>query len=261
MSNFTYVAFAFNRISLIGKDHYKFVEFMAKCKIKKYMIVTGLISACLSLIKLFNYRINYDHVQPDHPISVQENAWFDFTWQKTTFYILNLIFDLLNHLVFLLIHLVIDIYMLVRLRRTLREKAKKMIEENPSFEMNELDDRSLIDRNNKMKKRKKKEMDIKNSMNNAFKMVLFNSTVNILFKMLLWFGPLNNVIVNFDFKDSSSGYSFNIYYLLIRQSGFYFLIVDFGEFLSTLLISLQLFIFVRFDKKIGSAFKSFLNRS
>ena len=50
MSNFLYIAFAFNQISLIGKDHPKLVEFMSKVGIKKYILVMGLISIGLSQV-------------------------------------------------------------------------------------------------------------------------------------------------------------------------------------------------------------------
>ena len=44
MCNFTYVAFALNRIGLIGREHGKIVTFMCEVKIKKYFGVTLLIS-------------------------------------------------------------------------------------------------------------------------------------------------------------------------------------------------------------------------
>jgi hypothetical protein len=52
MCNFTYVAFALNRISLIGKDHNKLVKFMSDVSIKKYLGVTLFISVGLSVVKM-----------------------------------------------------------------------------------------------------------------------------------------------------------------------------------------------------------------
>lgn len=57
MSNFAYMAFAFNRIALIGQNHAKIVEKLAKWKFKKYMLITGFISVILSIIKGFKYHV------------------------------------------------------------------------------------------------------------------------------------------------------------------------------------------------------------
>ena len=56
MCNFAYVAFALNRISLIGKDHGKLVKFISKVGIEKYIVVTLLISSLLSWIKGLKYE-------------------------------------------------------------------------------------------------------------------------------------------------------------------------------------------------------------
>lgn len=57
MSNFAYMAFAFNRIALIGKDHAKIVEKLVKWKFKNYMLLSGLLSMILSIVKAFKYQV------------------------------------------------------------------------------------------------------------------------------------------------------------------------------------------------------------
>ena len=59
MLNFTYVAFALNRINLIGREHGKLVTFMYEIGVKKYIGISFLISSSLSWIKGFKYQINY----------------------------------------------------------------------------------------------------------------------------------------------------------------------------------------------------------
>ena len=70
MCNFTYVAFALNRISLIGREHGKLVTFMSDLGMKKYIGVTLLTSAIFSWIKGFRYQVNYSYPHLNFPISL-----------------------------------------------------------------------------------------------------------------------------------------------------------------------------------------------
>ena len=55
MSNFTFVAFALTRLSLIGKDHNAVVTAVVNLKIYVYLIVSILIGLMLSVVKYFRY--------------------------------------------------------------------------------------------------------------------------------------------------------------------------------------------------------------
>lgn len=55
MSNFTFVAFALTRLSLIGKDHNAVVKAVVNLKIYVYLIVSILIGLILSVVKYFRY--------------------------------------------------------------------------------------------------------------------------------------------------------------------------------------------------------------
>lgn len=57
MNNFAYLAFAFNRVALIGKDHAKIVKYFSKLSFKKFMLVTTTISLILSVVKGFKYKV------------------------------------------------------------------------------------------------------------------------------------------------------------------------------------------------------------
>ena len=69
MVNFGYVAFAFNRIALIGKDHNKLTEFFRDVGINTYIGVCFFISLGLSVIKFFHYKINFGEEIPFFPVS------------------------------------------------------------------------------------------------------------------------------------------------------------------------------------------------
>lgn len=75
ISNFFYVAFAFNRLSLIDKDHGKLVQFISGVSFKKYVSLKVFISLALSSIKVFKYRVNYETVEKEYPIRYEENIW------------------------------------------------------------------------------------------------------------------------------------------------------------------------------------------
>ena len=71
MCNFTYVAFALNRISLIGREHGKIVTFMSELGVKKYIGISIFISCLFSWIKGFKYKANYLYSQLNYPMSVE----------------------------------------------------------------------------------------------------------------------------------------------------------------------------------------------
>ena len=71
MCSFTYIAFALNRIGLIGKDHGKLVTFFSQLGIKVFIGVTLFISSSLSWIKGFKYQVNYFFPFFNYPMSTE----------------------------------------------------------------------------------------------------------------------------------------------------------------------------------------------
>ena len=115
MLNFSYVAFALNRIAIIKKEQSKFFQFVSDMPIKMYIAVTIIISAGLSVMKYFKYEVNYEYPFMNYPIS---NEWdiMDVNRKKShvfddAYYIVNSISDIINYILFVLVTLFIDIYM------------------------------------------------------------------------------------------------------------------------------------------------------
>ena len=260
MTNFAYIAFALNRISLIGKNHTKLVEFMSKVSLAKYLIVTSFISLGLSLVKLFRFQPNYDHSERGYPINFEENVWLSSSRIRDAYFVINSIIDLLNYVIFVIINIAIDIYMLVKLKRTLDEKLKKKsvyLVITKLILMKDIDEKKS---NNKSSSKKEAE----DPMNNAIKMVVLNSGLNILFKLPLAYIPIHNSIGTFYFKSQAyygGRLDFYKYNWTLVKTGFFYSIPDLADFLYTLLISVQLFIYIRFDKKIKTASNKFLSAS
>ena len=249
MLNFTYVAFALNRISLIGKDHGKLVTFISKIVVKKYIVITCLISISLSWIKYFKYEINYFYSYFDFPISKEMDI---ITKSRITsifadfYFTFNSISDLINYLVFVVICIIIDVCMVVQLRRILNEKSKK------SESLNQ----KLIE----TKKAENEEV-----VNKAIKMVVLNSTIGVLFKLPVCIIPLINVCAQFYYKTwgnriLNSAHPFNILYSNLIDSGFYTLIQDVSHLFFTLSLSMQIFIYHRFDKKFRTGYERLMNK-
>ena len=237
---FSYIAFALNRISLIGKDHGKLVQFMSDIGVKSYLAVCFLISCGLSVIKYFKYEINYDQPETSYPISNDH----DLSSIHRTFIsndgviIANSIFDILNYVVFELLIFVIDVYLVVRMRRILNERLRKS--------------ESLMAKN-KLETMKKENEE---AINKVIKMVIVNTAISVLFKLPVAFIPVVNVYAEFYYKDYLNQFDhpkFGAFYSFLLDSGFYDFFLGCSDLLFNLSLFLQLFIYRHFDKlfKIG----------
>lgn len=178
----------------------------------------------------------------------------NFSILRDLYFVFNLISDMLNYVVFVLVNLTIDVYMLIRLRQTLNEKIEKL---KSIFSIN-----SKINQNpNQLLK---KELEMQESMNNAIRMVIVNSTLNFFFKLTMALVPLNNLIYKFYYQTKSYGndkFAYGTQMRKLNLAGIQYLIPDIGEFLLTILISFQLFIFAGFDKKIKAGLSRFNSKS
>lgn len=138
---------------------------------------------------------------------------------------------------FVLINLSIDVYMLVKLRRTLNEKIARFS--------------SLGDSKNLVQK----ELEMRDSINNAIRMVVVNSVLNICFKLPQALVPFENAVLTFQFKKPSKECVTNcknvfFFFARLRDSRLHYLIPDLSDLLYTILIFIQIFLLSRFDKKI-----------
>ena len=135
----------------------------------------------------------------------------------------------------------IDIYMVVQLRKVMDEKLKKI--------------ESLYSKSKEKIENTMKEND--DAMNKAIKMVVINTAIGLLFKMPVSFIPVINVYAEFYYKNFNDRYTrpaFGRFYLYLFDNGFYGQISDLTDFLFIVSISIQPFIYKRFDKKIQTAF-------
>ena len=93
-------------------------------------------------------------------------------------------------------------------------------------------------------------------MKKSIRMVLLNTSIGLLFKLPLVFLPLVNTIANFYYKDKSIRYrnlQFDSFYSHLFDVDFYPLIQDSTELLYLISVSIQYFIYRKFDKKFKEA--------
>ena len=129
--------------------------------------------------------------------------------------------------------------MVVQLRRILEEKL--------------VNSQSL---NQKQKESKKAEFD--EAVNKAIKMVIINSTIGIFFKLPICFIPLVNVCAEFYYKIPINvilNLNFGVFFQYLFDSELYYLIQDISNFLFTFSLSIQMFIYYRFDKKFLTGYQ------
>ena len=245
MNSFTYIGFAFNRISLIGKDHNKLVKFMSDLGIKKYIGVTLLISIGLSVIKFFEYDINSGYPFESYPISYEyTNLITDDNNKSLTVYILNLISDFFNYFIFLIINFSIDIGMIVKLRQTLNEKLEKSKEYSSKAQQ------------------EKKRIENETAIDKTRSMIIWNISLNLVLKLpaiSYSIFHLYNIILKSNFLNHPR---FTRFIMSMCVDGHLCRVLfQFPDFLYLFYISIQIFFYKHYDKKFSSSYdKIFHNK-
>ena len=220
--------------------------------IYKYIIVTLVISAGLSVMKFFKYEVNYDYPLMNYPIS---NEWDIFTVNdkkyhslEDAYFIVNSISDIINYVVFVLICVVIDILMVHELRKVLADKLQKI-------------ERLYEKSKTKVESAKKENED---AINKVIRMVVIMSAIGILFKMPISLIPILNVYAEFYYNSYGRQFThpaFGRFYSSLFHNGFYSQISDFSDCLFILSISIQPLIFRHFDKKLHTAFDRLFHKN
>ena len=147
---------------------------------------------------------------------------------------MNFTSDLLNHVVFLLINLAIDIGMIVKLRQTLNdmlEKAKKYTTKA---------------------QQDSKQNENENVMNNAKSMIIWNTSLNLVFKLPAALYSLFYLFYSSYILNENENLIFNYFYRNICiDADFCNMFFKLSNFLYLLCISIQLFFYKHYDKKFS----------
>ena len=242
MNSFTYIGFAFNRISLIGKDHNKLVKFMSDLGIKKYIGVTLFISIGLSVIKFFQYDINSGQPFELYPISSDINNTLEWKIKDPTLLILNLISDLFNYFIILIVNFAIDIGMIVKLRQTLNEKLEKAKEYSTKDQQ------------------EKKRIENETALDKTRSMIIWNISLSLLLKL-----PATSYSIiqlySVIYRSNSNNFwkhpGFGWFFASICSNGYFCTTLSqFTGLLYLLYISIQFFFYKHYDKKFSQSYQN-----
>ena len=94
-------------------------------------------------------------------------------------------------------------------------------------------------------------------------MVVINTAIALLFKSPLTFIPVVNVYAEFYYKRIRNRLKsplFGEFYSSLLDTGFYSMIQDLSDLLYTLSIAIQIFIYIRFDRKFKAGFDRLILR-
>ena len=242
--NFCYLAFALNRIALISREHGQMTKFFSEVAIWKYALVSMFISLSFSWIKYFKYSINFGQEELNFPIWNEldiSTPAANLPYILDFYLIFNVISDLINYLVFVIVCFSVDLRMLLELNSVVKEsieRIKSMGSNDKQFE--------------------KKKSDLEDAVHKNIRMVVLNTSIGLLFKLPLVFLPLVNTIAVFFYKDMtmrSKNPSFDRFYTFLFESNFYSLIQDTTELFFLISLSIQYFIYRKFDTKFREVSK------
>ena len=247
MSHLMYIAFALNRLSLIGKDHDRITRYVSDVNVTKIMGFSVVFSTLVSIVKPFQYKIHSNMLfnYPFYPIL---HTSYDEKWYKNLkdvfILVFNGVYNFLIYVVFVVINLIIDILLLVRLRRVTREREKKFQSQSENI------------------RQKIKEED-ERSIKEVTHLILFNILTNFTLKIPTTITSLNDIraLINYSEKFtallgspsiSQYVYSYSMDYFCYMSRGCQVFQV-FGNFLFLMSLFINFFLIRKFDKNFGKA--------
>lgn len=252
-SNFAYFGFAVCRLARIGKDHGKLIVFINELGIRKLAGVSLVMSGGLAVSKSLQNRINYFETT----INIYPHLIFQFVidWQNHASYVVlfvfNFLFNLLNNFLFVFVHLTIDLVLIKKLIRVLREKEEKMSE----MKRGDKEIEELSKENEESKRR-------------AVFMVVLNSTLNFLTRLPLMLTSVNDLrlLVRKPYRQVEDSnylnsldefnpwFTFKFYCSSVKSC---LVFQSFGNCLFLFSLSTVIFFLKNFDKNFMKAYQTF----
>ena len=254
ISNFTYVAFGINRLSLVGKDHNKLTKFFSEVEVKKYLAVCIILSGGLSVIKALRYDVNTIMLEESTPIVFNQDLFRKES--KTSFnlkIIFNFICDFINYVLFVIANFIIDVILLKKLKEVMQEREEKFKEQSEQA-------------------KEKLKIDNRSSYRRVILMVVLSSFINILLKFPSTVASFNDLFIlnnlNSDQHDNTEfdamrsvreyykyGFLSNLHRHLCFQPKFCDLFKLLSNFFIIISLSINLFFLKRFDKNFSLAYQ------
>ena len=229
------ILFSLERYKLVSNTKNKFIEILSKCKLYKIILATIGISFLFSIEKIFEYRTKHYYLsQLEYP---QLNIFHLIDEKKWFILFIYCFHYILNDFILLLINLIIDIRLVILIRKDLNSKkgfALKNFNQN-NHQLNEI---------------------LKNKLNKTLDeihLAEINTNKMIIYSFILYlFCRLPELCLYF--------------YLILCGTNINFIIHSFGpvainlvEYIYVLSYSFNLFFYFKFNKNFRDAFKNLLN--
>lgn len=124
VSNLTYVAFALNRQSLVGRAHGSLITYVSELTISEFLVRISLPCLILPVVKAFRFYPN--SILPEQEYPTQLSYYFNKIPASLVFVYLsfNSLFDLINYVGFLIVNFALDVMLAIKMKKTLDEKEK-----------------------------------------------------------------------------------------------------------------------------------------
>lgn len=248
MVSFSYFAFALSRIGLVGQKQIKLIRVVSEAKLWQFFVFTASLSVGLSWIKFFKYSVNWEQSDLNFPVSkefdlltpyLSKSAFFDF------YFVYNCMSDLVNYVLFVAICFVIDLVTVIKLKRVLKEKLNRLQKMNAN--------KSMI---------MSKTIELEDAVHRNARLVVVNTIIGLLLKLPGAVMPVINAYAQFYYKVldiTVDKPAFDQFYTFLFDTGLYFLFQDLANFFYLLSLSLQYFIYNRFDIKFNLSSSSSLS--
>ncbi|CAF0866779.1 unnamed protein product [Brachionus calyciflorus] len=236
LSSSSYILFSSIRCSLVGQEHF-FLDKLMNYNPKKLLYKMILIGFFLNLIKLFSFEINYFDPFFDYPSPKSYNYVVENNIKGAILISsLNLLCDFVNYILFIILHLILDIILIFKLRDTLKRRKEKF----PEMSMTKSD-----------------EFQYK-----SLGMVILNTSFNFFLRLpgMIEFLFWNRRFINFVYK--KTGYLAKIYFFVGGLSVSYVIhnLVVLSTFFYLVSLSLNFLMMYSFNNIFKKTFKKIFQK-
>jgi hypothetical protein len=183
-SNISYVFISINRYMLIGKDQNEILKKVSKLDFKNVIIFTVVFSMLMNIGHCFQYRINYGWgklLNSFAPQNIAYDLYPSIVVHSSAFTLYTICYFVINFAVFFLINTLVEVNLVLEMRKTIAEKKLKAEQEIELSTMNNASGSEVINRLIIIKKKKIVE-DAKKETK-AIMMVISNSLVNFFLRL------------------------------------------------------------------------------
>jgi hypothetical protein len=236
----TYILMNVSRYMLIGRDHNKTLQFISELKPKTVNIFLFLFSGLLSLVKSFQYQVNYHKDNFDYPIIIDPKNSGGLTLAKAVNTIFSFLHDFVNSFLFCILSLIIEAVIVKKLKKELNDKDERIAS---------MTDSSTRQQNVTLSARirhRKKQNESTKVEQKAILMTSVNSFLNFTFRLPEMFIPV--YFITETFYSNSSWLQYLCGYLSICE-----ILNDMISLLFIISLSVNYFVYYYFNKKFKEA--------